>query len=124
MRVEGKTMRAFFRQVGNRKEIRLKRTQKEMRMNSDAVGWYENPKESGGVIFGRIVMSGDRCDAWANHVYHIALKKSGRGFKILGFLHCSYGWYGKTGESPKEWKPRMIKLAASNKKRISNAIPI
>ncbi|MGH9429311.1 MAG: hypothetical protein ACRD2L_23760, partial [Terriglobia bacterium] len=104
-------MRATLVDRGNRKEISIKRSAAEINKERDLVGWYENPKLRQGVLFGRIVMSGDRMDGWASHVYHIALKPRGKGFTILGWLHCTYGWHGTYSvEKPKEWKLRMIAL--------------
>ena len=104
------------REAFNGKQIQVHRTKKEMNGIHSLVGWYENPKEREGVIFGRIVMSGDRMDAWASHVYHIAIKKSGRGYRILGWLECEYGWQGTyyrgvESQSPKTWKRVMIERA-------------
>ena len=62
-----------------------------------------------GVIFGRVEVSGDRLDGWANHVYYIAIDEITN--EIIGTFHVSHGWHGTDAwgnyEDVRHWKRAM-----------------
>ena len=90
-------------------EIRVELTEEEKKNHHDISTWYTKISYKKGIYFGRIEMAGDRLDGWATHVYHIAIKKIKRGYKVLGWMERQYGWHGTHGGmSPKIWRNQII----------------
>jgi len=97
-------------------EIEIKKTKNEIKNNSDILFHYDILNEKNGIIFGKNILSGDRLDYWANHIYYIAIRKKDK--KILGTFKKVYGWYIKetyqnnksiTDKKVNEWKKEIEK---------------
>ena len=91
-------------------EITLENKIEEERNNEDLGYSYEIYLIKDNTIFGKVVMSGSRLDAWAIHRHYIAVRQ--KDLKILGWLHKYNGWYGNDSEiSVADFKRKMIEKA-------------